>query len=164
MTVRLGPGPDVSGNPRCLSRDFSPEIALAFLQAGYRVRGTVRTQAKADGWAALSAFVPFAATGQLQVVLVPDIVKPDAFDNALDGVDYVVHTIAQLPDWRPGVQQDMERDILRPNIDGTLNALKSAAKFPAVKKVIVLGCAYCSLWALVPIYLLYYSTAPLPRR
>ncbi|KAI0651293.1 NAD-P-binding protein [Trametes meyenii] len=115
------------------------EIALAFLQAGYRVRGTVRTQAKADGWAALSAFVPFAATGQLQVVLVPDIVKPDAFDNALDGVDYVVHTIAQLPDWRPGVQQDMERDILQPNIDGTLNALKSAARFPAVKKVIVLG-------------------------
>lgn len=115
------------------------DIALAFLEAGYRVRGTVRSQAKADIWLRLPAFGPFIARGQVEVVFVSDIVRPGAFDDVLAGVDYFLHTIAQLPDWRPGVQQDMERDILRPNIDGTVNALKSASKFPNVKKVVILG-------------------------
>ncbi|KAI0819478.1 NAD-P-binding protein [Trametes gibbosa] len=118
---------------------IATDIALAFLQAGYRVRGTVRSQAKADTWLKLPAFASFTANGRLQIALVPDIVQPGAFDDALKGADYFLHTIAQLPDWRPGVKQDMEKDILIPNIDGTLNALKSAAKFPQVKKVIVLG-------------------------
>ncbi|OJT06428.1 hypothetical protein TRAPUB_2703 [Trametes pubescens] len=115
------------------------DIALAFLEAGYRVRGTVRSQAKADIWLRLPAFAPFIARGQVEVVFVSDIVRPGAFDDALAGVDYFLHTIAQLPDWRPGAQQDMERDILRPNIDGTVNALKSASKFRNVKKVVILG-------------------------
>ncbi|KAI0634955.1 NAD-P-binding protein [Trametes polyzona] len=118
---------------------IATDIAFAFLEAGYRVRGTVRSQAKADIWLKLPAFAPYIASGQIHIAFVPDIVKPGAFDDALDGVDYFLHTIAQLPDWRPGVKQDMEKDILIPNIDGTVNALKSAAKFPRVKKVIVLG-------------------------
>lgn len=31
MTVRMGPGEDVSGNPRCLARDFSPYFAGRYL-------------------------------------------------------------------------------------------------------------------------------------
>jgi hypothetical protein len=38
--------------------------------------------------------------------------------------------------------QDLEKDILLPNINGTVGALKSAAKRPAVKKVIILGYAF----------------------
>ncbi|KAH9855623.1 NAD-P-binding protein [Lenzites betulinus] len=118
---------------------IATDIALAFLQAGYRVRGTVRSQAKAETWLKLPAFATFISNGQLETAIVPDIVRPGAFDDALKDVDYFLHTIAQLPDWRPGVKQDMEKDILLPNIDGTLNALKSSTKFPQVKKVIILG-------------------------
>jgi len=32
MTVRIGPGKDLSGNPRCLSRDWSPYFARRYLQ------------------------------------------------------------------------------------------------------------------------------------
>ncbi|KIY66955.1 NAD-P-binding protein [Cylindrobasidium torrendii FP15055 ss-10] len=116
------------------------DIALAFLKAGYHVRGTVRSQAKADAWLALPAFKEYAESGQVKIVLVKDITVEDAFVGApLEGVDYFVHTIAQLPDWRPGVKQNYETDILLPNINGTLNALKCAAKYPQCKKVLNLG-------------------------
>lgn len=85
------------------------DIALAFLREGYRVRGTVRTRAKADTWTALPALAPFATGGMLDTALVPDITVPGAFRAALGGVDYFVHTVAQLPDWRPGVVQVCER-------------------------------------------------------
>nr|ADX07314.1 putative flavonol reductase/cinnamoyl-CoA reductase [Flammulina velutipes] len=93
------------------------DIALAFLNAGYRVRGTVRSQEKADAWLALPAFKDHTDSGKLKVVIVKDITPDDAFvGEPLDGVDYFIHTPAQLPDWRPGVTQ-----------------------YPQCKKVIVLG-------------------------
>lgn len=118
---------------------IATEVALAFLEAGYHVRGTVRTQAKADAWLALPSFVPYAASGKLGCVLVGDIVAEGAFDQALEGIDYFIHTIAQLPDWRSGVSQDYEKSILIPNINGTVSALRSAAKSPKCKKVVTVS-------------------------
>lgn len=47
MTVRMGPGPDMGGNPRCLSRDFSPYFAGRYLG----VNQTELTLAQPDfGW------------------------------------------------------------------------------------------------------------------
>ena len=59
---------------------IATDIAFAFLEAGYRVRGTVRSQAKADIWLKLPAFAPYIASGQIHIAFVPDIVKPGAFD------------------------------------------------------------------------------------
>ncbi len=85
---------------------LATDVALAFLKVGYRVRGTVRSQAKADAWLALPSFAPFASSGQLECTLVKDITAEESFAGApLEGVDYFIHTIAQLPDWRPGVKQ-----------------------------------------------------------
>ena len=57
MTVRIGPGADLSGNPRCLSRDFSPQYAnensarpiLDRVLAEKRFAEMVRTM---EGWEA----------------------------------------------------------------------------------------------------------------
>ena len=87
---------------------IATDVVLAFLNAGYHVRGTVRTQAKADAWIALPALAPFAAGGTLSTLLVPDITVPGAFKDALEGVDYFMHTVAQTPDWRPGASQVCE--------------------------------------------------------
>ncbi|KAF8888037.1 hypothetical protein BD779DRAFT_1672450 [Infundibulicybe gibba] len=47
MIVRMGPGNDMSGNPRCLARDFSPYFAGRYLGANV----TTFTLAQADyGW------------------------------------------------------------------------------------------------------------------
>jgi NADPH-dependent methylglyoxal reductase len=88
---------------------IATEIVLAFLQAGYRVRGTVRSQAKADAWLALPAIAPYTSSFEgiapLSVVLVEDITISGAFDEALAGATYFVHTISKLADWRLGAKQ-----------------------------------------------------------
>ncbi|KAK0209235.1 NAD-P-binding protein [Desarmillaria ectypa] len=118
---------------------IATDLALAFLEAGYHVRGTVRTQAKADAWLALPSFVRYAVSGKLECVIVGDIIAEGSFDQALEGIDYFIHTIAQLPDWRSGVSQDYEKGILLPNINGTVSALRSAAKYPKCKKVVTVS-------------------------
>lgn len=47
MTIRLGPSSDIRGNPRCLSRDFSPYFAGRY--AGKNVTDYVLTQTS-FGW------------------------------------------------------------------------------------------------------------------
>ena len=53
----------------------------SFLQAGYSVRGSVRSKASAQNL--LDALSEYA--GQLEVVEVPDITVPGAFDDAVKG-------------------------------------------------------------------------------
>ncbi len=59
-----------------------------YLEAGYSVRGTVRSLSK-------SAFLKgqFAEYGErLELVVVEDITKEGAFDDAVKGVDAIAHT------------------------------------------------------------------------
>jgi len=53
----------------------------AFLDAGYSVRGTVRSKSTADGL--LEALSKHA--DRLEIVEVPDITVPGAFDDAVKG-------------------------------------------------------------------------------
>jgi hypothetical protein len=62
--------------------------ALAFFEAGYKVRGTVRSAAKAEEWIAL--FTKYKP--QFESAIVPDIAAPGAFDEAVKGVDYIAHS------------------------------------------------------------------------
>jgi|SRR5712671_1649722 len=63
-------------------------IVKKYLEAEYSVRGTVRSLSR-------SAFLKdkFAYYGdRLELVVVEDITKDDAFDEAVKGVDVIVHT------------------------------------------------------------------------
>jgi nucleoside-diphosphate-sugar epimerase len=64
------------------------EVTLAFLEAGYNVRGTARSAAKAREWIAL--FSKFEH--QFESSVVADVAVSGAFDDAVKGVDYVVHS------------------------------------------------------------------------
>lgn len=56
-------------------------VIEAFLKAGYAVRGTVRSKASADPLVqALSSY-----GNDLEIVQVPDIIAPGAFDAAVKG-------------------------------------------------------------------------------
>ena len=106
------------------------QVISAFLSAGYHVRGTVRSESKAQSTAAI--FPSFQS--RLSFVVVPDIVAPGAFDEAVKGVDGVVHTAS------PFVVQvkDNKRDLLDPAINGTLNILQAIQKHaPNVKRLVV---------------------------
>lgn len=106
-------------------------VVLAFLSAGYNVRGTVRSESKAKSTAAT---FPSELQSRLSFVVVEDIAAPGAFDEAVRGVDGVIHTAS------PFVLQvkDNKSDLLDPAINGTHNILKAIQKnAPAVKRLVV---------------------------
>lgn len=63
-------------------------VALAYLEAGYAVRGTTRSKSKAEDWIAM--FPQHKAN--FEYAIVEDIVTPHCFDESVKGVDFIAHT------------------------------------------------------------------------
>ncbi|KAF4437289.1 aldehyde reductase II [Fusarium acutatum] len=104
-----------------------------FLQRGYRVRGTVRS-ITANAW--MKAFFG----PNFELVEVPDISAPCAFDEALQGVDGVVHTAMNM-DMNPKNQE-----VIEDTVNSNLYLLEAAAKVPSVKSVVITSSlAACAL-------------------
>ncbi|KAK2126390.1 hypothetical protein NOF04DRAFT_16419 [Fusarium oxysporum II5] len=94
-----------------------------FLQRGYRVRGTVRS-ITANTW--MKTFFG----SNFELVQVPDISTPGAFDEALKDVNGVVHTAMNM-DMNP-----QNQGVIGDTINSNLYLLEAAAKVPSVKSVI----------------------------
>ncbi|KAL1857329.1 hypothetical protein Plec18167_008406 [Paecilomyces lecythidis] len=111
---------------------LAAHILDKFLSKGYKVRGTVRSESSIE---AIRKATNPQYHDKLSFAIVPDMQAPYAFDEAVQGVNGIVHSAS------PFVLQaeDMARDILDPAINGTLNMLKAAAaaKNPQLKRVIV---------------------------
>ncbi|KAJ7465138.1 hypothetical protein FB451DRAFT_1041929, partial [Mycena latifolia] len=101
--------------------------ALAFLAAGYAVKGTACSAAKVDDW--IASFP--AHKERYQYAVVPDIVTPGAFDEAVRGCDIVAH-IASPAHWS---QNDNEADLI-PAITGTKNLLAATKHEPRIQRVV----------------------------
>ncbi|KID73822.1 NAD-dependent epimerase/dehydratase terH [Metarhizium brunneum] len=95
-----------------------------FLQRGYQVRGTVRS-------AASNIWMKTYFGPKFELVEVPDIHSPGAFDEALKGVDGVAH-MAMNMDMNPENQS-----IIDQTIQSNLLLLETAAKEPTVKSVVI---------------------------
>lgn len=128
-----------------LSGDKDPKVVLVtgatsyvatyvikeFLNKGYHIRAQVRNQNSADK---VSRAFPDVDAAKLEFTFVEDIIRPGAWDAAVQGVDGVVHTAS------PFVLQveDNERDLLDPAIKGTKEILEAVAKkAPQVKRVVI---------------------------
>ncbi|GAA5987316.1 hypothetical protein JCM11641_002681 [Rhodosporidiobolus odoratus] len=105
------------------------EVTLQFLRAGFRVRGTVRSQDKADKWE--KKYGNF--DGRLEWALVEDIAANGAFDEAIKGVDIVAHTASPF---HYNVK-DNEKDLLIPALQGTRQILRAAQNESSVKRVVL---------------------------
>jgi nucleoside-diphosphate-sugar epimerase len=115
------------------------------LEAGHRVRLTIRRAAQQDKLAALFA----KHADQLEFVVVPDFTKPNAFDTALQGgVEHVIHLASPMP----GKGNDFKTDYVDPAVQGTLILLEAANSVPSIKRILVTS----SILALIP----YGSMAP----
>jgi nucleoside-diphosphate-sugar epimerase len=66
---------------------IAAHTAAAFLQAGYAVRGTVRARTPALISTLNSTLSPYHDGTRFEVVEVPDISIPNAFDRAVDGIN-----------------------------------------------------------------------------
>ncbi|KAE8381212.1 hypothetical protein BDV26DRAFT_289702 [Aspergillus bertholletiae] len=105
-------------------------VIEAFISAGYHVRGTVRSEATAER--VKRTFPQYAQ--QLSFAIVPDIVEGGAFDEAVKGVDGIMHTACP----GGGAAENNERDIVQPAINGTINILESAHRHaPQVKRIVI---------------------------
>ena len=110
-------------------------VALETLRAGHNVKLSVRREGQIESLRrALDAFAD-----KLEFVVVPDYTAANAFDDALEGTDYVIHVASPLA--KPN------EDLLTPAVKGTISILESASKTPTIKKVVITA----SVASLIPL-------------
>jgi nucleoside-diphosphate-sugar epimerase len=106
---------------------------VAALKAGYNVRAQVRSEAKAQFILATPSIKALNPGSKLTFIVIPNLQTPDAYDEALKGVDYVLHLASPLP----AEHEDYETHMIRPAVDATLAVLKAALKFPNIKRIVI---------------------------
>ncbi|KAM5533787.1 hypothetical protein V8D89_012562 [Ganoderma adspersum] len=106
-------------------------IVKDLLDHGFAVRGTVRSAAKAD--ALREALATYGDL--LQFVVVEDITESGAFNEAVQGIDVIIHTASPAH-----ISAHDPDELIRPAVLGTTGILHSAS-LPAssIKRVIVLS-------------------------
>jgi len=102
---------------------------LRLLKEGYAVRGSLRTSASAD--AVKMALAPHVSTHDLSFVTL-DLSADEGWDEALKDCTYLLHVASPFPAAKP----EHEDDLIIPARDGTLRALRAAAK-AGVKRTVL---------------------------
>ncbi|CDO78100.1 hypothetical protein BN946_scf184949.g2 [Trametes cinnabarina] len=108
-------------------------IVRTLLQRGYCVRGVVRCEDKARSLSALiKAKYPSVDANQFDCAIIPDILADDSINALLGDVQGIVHTATPVT-----FDLDDPEDYIKPAVQGTLGILKSAAKHPDIKRIVV---------------------------
>ncbi|CAH6719906.1 putative NADPH-dependent methylglyoxal reductase Grp2p [[Candida] jaroonii] len=117
---------------------IAQNIVKLLISKGYKVIGTVRTAAKGEQ-------LKKDAGENFDYEIVEDIGVPNAFDEALKKHP---HSYAFLHTASPVTlaTEDIANDIIKPAVEGTLNALKSIQKYGSnVKKVVITSSAVAKI-------------------
>ncbi|KAI9057810.1 NAD(P)-binding protein [Trametes sanguinea] len=96
---------------------------IDLLTRGYTVRGVVRSASKAAALEALVTRKKPEAKDRFKGYVVEDIAADRAFDEALQGVDGVIHTASPI-----SASSDEPEVFNRPAVQGTLSILESALR------------------------------------
>jgi nucleoside-diphosphate-sugar epimerase len=113
---------------------IAAQVAKAFLDAGFKVRGTTRSKANTNPLTEGPLKAAFEA-GDFEVFEVPDITIPGAFDEAVKGVSAVLHTAAPV-----SLSFTDPEPVLHAAIQGTSSILNSALKAgPQLKSVVFMS-------------------------
>ncbi|KAL4253690.1 NAD(P)-binding domain superfamily protein [Abortiporus biennis] len=106
-------------------------VVKSLLEKGFSVRGTVRSEAKVNHLK--ETFKSFG--DKFEVVVVEDITKDGAFDEAVKGIDAIEHTASPFH-----FNAVDPQELIVPAVGGTVSVLQSALKYGTdVKRVIVLS-------------------------
>jgi len=107
--------------------------ALTLLEKGYTVRGTVRSQSKADQFSQLPHFKKYVQKKKLEFSIVEDVASSDFTEAMSDGVEVVLHLASPFHMGKG----EPESTFLIPAKKGTENALKTAHKVGTVKNFVL---------------------------
>ncbi|KAJ9616635.1 hypothetical protein H2200_000354 [Cladophialophora chaetospira] len=110
---------------------------VLLLEAGYAVRTAVRTAADFDRIKSIKSVAAY--TSKLEFVVVADITLPGAYDEAVKGVDYVVHMASPFASSEVQNADDHETAYIQPAVNGTIGMLDSASKVPSIERVVITG-------------------------
>ena len=100
-------------------------------QAGYRVRGTVRSLKNEAKVKPIRELCPEAAH-PIELVEA-DLLDADSWPKAVEGCTYVVHTASPFPSENP----KHEDELIKPAVEGTLNVLRAAKDAKTIKRVVL---------------------------
>ncbi|KAF8880894.1 hypothetical protein CPB84DRAFT_1851708 [Gymnopilus junonius] len=110
---------------------------------GYTVRGTVRSESK--GKYAKNYFDARGYNDKLELVIVEDITKEGAFDEAVKGVDGIIHSASPFVP-----QAEKPEDLIEPAVQGTVGILESARKEGHQVKRIVITSSAAAITVILP--------------
>lgn len=109
-------------------------ICRQLLEAGFAVRGTVRDPSKGDYMA--NMFKDLGIADKFEYAIVKDVASPTAYDEAVRGVDAVIHTAS------PVGGGSKPEDTINPAVQGTISIMSSSLKYgPSVKRIVVTSSA-----------------------
>ncbi|MGB0854396.1 MAG: NAD-dependent epimerase/dehydratase family protein [Pikeienuella sp.] len=97
-------------------------VAVAMLNAGYAVRGSVRSLSS-GGRVRADLAKAGADVSRLEFVAL-DLLKDEGWDDAMAGVDYLCHCASPFV----AVEPDDPQDLIRPAVEGTARALEAALR------------------------------------
>lgn len=109
-------------------------IKNLLIEGRFKVRGTVRNSSNEAKVAPLHKLVPDAAR-PLELVDA-DLTSEEAWKDAVRGCTYVIHLASPFP--APSdIPKNVETELIRPAVEGTLNVLKACAESGTVKRVVL---------------------------
>jgi len=103
---------------------------LQLLQQGYRVRGTVRSEARANE--VREAMERNVDVGDRLEIVEADLARDAGWADAVRGCTYVLHVASPFPNQVP----EHEDELIKPAMEGTRRVLKAAAE-AGVQRVVV---------------------------
>ncbi|KAF2666189.1 NAD(P)-binding protein [Microthyrium microscopicum] len=113
-------------------------VVVEALRSGYSVRAAVRSQAKADRILATKPIKELWSSNpvaNLSFVFVPDILADGAYDEAVQGVQFVIHLASPVPN--QNLIEDFETQLIQPAVKGTTGILTSALKTTGIKRIVI---------------------------
>ncbi|KAI9858731.1 MAG: hypothetical protein M1813_007363 [Trichoglossum hirsutum] len=116
------------------------------LSAGYNVRAAVRSQAKANAIISHPQIQFLNPGSRLTFVIVPDLTAPNAYDEAVQDVSYIIHIASPLAGRNVPASQRGAHFIL-PAVRGTLGMLEAANRSGSVRRVVITS----SIVAMIPV-------------
>lgn len=109
---------------------MAAHVVHQLLERGHSVRGTVRSSEKGDYLKKL-----FSRHGdKFQYVIAEDVEKAGVFDEAVKGVDGVLHTASPFHFDAENAALDK---LVHPAVKGTKNVLSSIIKEKGIKRVVI---------------------------
>ncbi|XP_058072928.1 anthocyanidin reductase ((2S)-flavan-3-ol-forming)-like [Magnolia sinica] len=103
-------------------------LVKSLLEKGYAVNATVRDPANSKKVAHL---LDLQVLGDLKIFKA-DLTEEGSFDDAINCCDFVFHVATPMN----FQSKDLENDMIKPTINGTLEILKSCVKAKTVKRVV----------------------------